>query len=146
MNRELAARKSFYTAILNTINVPGGSGNVPVSDSKAETGLSLYILIEDQTGRQDSDFRNHRWTCTLSLAIVHKQESSYTRDIVDDVCEQIENIILPGKANVNGLPAQSGWQFTNVYLDDISYSDFQISETETICIKYITFNFITTKI
>jgi len=148
MSRELAARKAFYDVLINAVNVPGGSGNkVPISDYKAEGGANLYMVIESQTARDRSDFRTRRWDATLTLSICHKQDSSYTRDLVDDVCEQIENIITPGVASNNALPFQpTGWQFTNVSLNDVSYADFQVSTTETICIKFLTFNFIITKI
>ena len=147
MNRELAARKAFYSPLLNSINIPGGSGDkVPVSDGKANTNDRLYILIEAQSANNQSSFKTRRWQSSLSLTICHKQDDSYTRDIVDDVCEQIESILTPGNAEFNGLQSQSGWQVTNVSLNDVSYADFQISETETICIKFLTFNFIITKI
>jgi hypothetical protein len=149
MNRELAARKAFYQVISNALVIPGGSGDkIPVFDNKADAGNRLYVLIEGQTARSNSDFRVRRWSGTVRLTILHIQDDSYTRDIVDSVTEQIEAIITPGKANENGLPDMSsfGWQITNVVLDDVSYADFQISETETICEKYLTFNLIITKI
>jgi hypothetical protein len=147
MSREKAARSSFYNVLVNTLLVPGGSGDkVPISDGKAETKAKLYVLIEGQTARGDSDFHRRRWNAGLSISIMHKQAASYTRDIVDDVCQQIEDIVTPGIAANNGLPAPSGWQITNVRLDDVSYADFQISDTETICVKFLTFNFIITKI
>jgi hypothetical protein len=147
MNRELAARKAFYYPLLGMINIPGGSGDkVPISDSKANEKDNLYILIESQTASDRSEFKTRRWNGTLSLTICHKQDDSYTRDIVDDICEQVEAILTPGIASLNGLQSESGWQITNVSLNDISYADFQISETQTICIKFLTFNFIITKI
>src|SRR3990172_1367734 len=113
MNRELAARKAFYSPLLNSINIPGGSGDkVPVSDGKANTNDRLYILIESQTASDASSFKTRRWNGSLSLTICHKQDDSYTRDIVDDVCEQIEAILIPGNAETNGLQSQSGWQVT----------------------------------
>lgn len=147
MNRELAARRAFFNAVSDQILVPGGSGNkVSVSDFKANTGDSLYVLIEAQTASGNSNFTRRSWNASLSLAIVHKQDDSYTRDIVDDVSEQIENILTPGIASLNGLEAQAGWNITNLTLVDVSYADFQISETETMCMKILNFNFIITKI
>lgn len=145
MNRELAVRTSFYSVLNGAINAPD-STKVPVSDAKKESGESLYIIMDDQTANDRSDFRSRRWDATLMLSICHKQDSSYTKDIVDGVCEQIESIIVPNTADKNGLPIQSGWQITNVSLANVSYADFQISTTETICVKFITFNFIITKI
>lgn len=147
MNREQAARKAFYDVLVSSLQVPGGSGDkVPLSDGKAETRAKLYCLIDTQTARDISDFRRRRWNASLSMSIMHKQADSYTKDIVDNVCQQIEDIITPGNAASNGLPSQNGWEITNVSLDDVSYADFQISDIETICIKYLTFNFIITKI
>lgn len=147
MSREKEARNAFYSAMVGALNIPGGSGDkIPVSDGKAETKARLYVLIESQTAVSDSDFRNRRWRATLSVSIMHKQMDSYTRDIVDDVGQQIEDIITPGIASQNGLPAQNGWQVTSIVLDNVSYADFQISDTETVCIKYLTFNFTITKI
>lgn len=147
MSREKEIRKSFYTALANNIQIPGGSGEkIPVSDGKSETKAKLYILIEDQTAQRNEDFTKMRWNGTMKISICHKQADKYTRDIVDDVCDSIESKLMAGKASENSLPALSGWQLTNLYLADVSYLDFQISDNETICIKYLTYNFIITKI
>lgn len=147
MSREKAARKAFYDILVNQINVPGQTvDKIPVSDGQATTKAKLYILIEDQTAQDQSDMRNRRWSASLTLSICHKQDSAYTRDIIDDVDQIIEDIITPGAASNNNLPTQSGWQITNVRLDNVDYADFQISSTESICIKFLTFNFIITKI
>jgi hypothetical protein len=147
MNRELAARKAFFYPLFGFINIPGGSSDkVPVSDGKSNANDNLYILIESQTASDQSSFKTRRWNATLALTICHKQDDSYTRDIVDDVCEQVEAILIPGNSSEDGLQSELGWQITNVVLNDVSYADFQISETQTICMKYLTFNFIITKI
>lgn len=146
MSREKSARKAFYDVLVNQIDVPGQTvDKVPVSDGQATTKAKLYMLIEDQTAQDVSDMRNRRWNGSLVISICHKQGSSYTRDIIDDVAQEIEDIITPGAASQNGLPIQSGWQITNIRVDSVSYADFQISSTESICIKFLTFNFIITK-
>lgn len=147
MSREKSARKAFYDVLAGSLAIPGGSGDkVPISDGQATTKAKLYVLIEDQTAQDDSDYKRRRWESTLVLSICHKQQSGYTRDIVDDIGEDIELILTPGIAANNGLPVVNGWQVTNLRLGNVTYSDFQISDTETICIKFLTFNFKITKL
>ena len=146
MNREKAIRTAFYS-VLNSIIYPAGSGiRIPISDGKAISKDKIYTLIESQTAQDSSDMRNKRWNASITITVIHKQKDSYTRDIVDDIGEEIESTILPGNAALNGLPEVPGWKITNVYLGNIDYADFQINENETVCIKFLTFNFIINKI
>jgi hypothetical protein len=143
MNREKFIRKSFFNSLSGVIDGP--VGKVPIFDDKADSGINIYMLIEGQTAREQGDFVNRRWNSTVTISINHKQDNSYTRDIVDDICESIETIITPGKRSEWVLPGNE-WGITNVYLSDVSYADFQISSTQTICVKYLTFNLLITKI
>lgn len=139
MNREKAIRKAFFDALNNNISAP-------VFDGQAVGSLDLFVLLEDQSAQDISEFKTRRWNCSIVISLVQKQQSSYTKDIVDDLTEEIENILTPGPASQNALPNQSGWQFTNVRLDQVRYASFQISSTESICNKFLTFNFTITKI
>lgn len=144
MNREHEIRKAFFNA-LNSILI--SMGPVPIYDNKAEENSGLYILIEGQTARDTGDFRTRRWECTVTLSINHKQDISYTRDIVDEICDSVEGVITPGNNNNDFyLPTLTGWHVTNLYLSNVSYADFAVSSTQVICSKYITFNLIITKI
>lgn len=135
MNRELAIRKSFYAAL-------SGHISVPVFDGRAENNIDKYVVFDNQSADDNSNFASRSWNCTFDISICHKQKDSYTKDDVDAICEEIENIVLTGKVDtgLSGTEA-NGWGITNVLLNRVSYMDFKISETSTISIKYLSFTF-----
>jgi hypothetical protein len=145
MNREQAIRSAFYDQIKNALSIDNVI--VPVFDNKSDGGYKIYVLIQNQTATDDYDFNSFRYNCTIELCIVHKQDDSYTRDIVDLICDQIESAIFPNSRNssVFTLPVQTGWQFTNVKVGNVQYADLKTSATETVAMKFITFNLKTIK-
>ena len=140
MNREQAVRKIFFDILTGKLIRSDISQIIGVFDGQADTS-KVYVIFDRQTARFSGDFRNQVWDATFEMNIVHKQEFSYTKDIIDDICIQVEDIILPGNAAQNGLGTVSGWNINTVSLDYIDYSDFRISSTETMCVKNLTFNF-----
>ncbi len=148
MDREKAFRSALYTLLNGSVVTPFGQlpTRVGVYDNKANTADNIFILIEDQSAQGNADFRNRKWESTCLLGLYHKQEDEYTREGVDSMCEQIEDLLTSSHPAANIMPIQNGWQFINIRLEDVRYADFQISNTQTICIKYLTFNFQSIKI
>jgi hypothetical protein len=140
MNREKAIRKYFFDLISNSLVQPGNANIIPVYDEKADSNVNIYVLLETQRANDDRDFIKKRWNATIEINIIHKQDDSYTKDIVDDICEQIEALI-PYETTIN-----NEWQITNNRLDSVDYGNLKISETQTICMKILTYSFKTTKI
>lgn len=128
MNREKAIRLKFFD-ILNTGNIQYDSGNISIWDEKAEdTTNNLYILLRDQTASATQTFCQDTWDCTMEIVIVNKQTDTISKDINDDISEQVENLLFDALA-VGAT--YEGWQIANVVLDSVNYSSLFLSATDS---------------
>jgi hypothetical protein len=141
-NRETAIRTAYYQALNG--NLSYNSVNVPITDSIIPQGVSdspIYCVFDRQFSTfnyKDGAFSMQSWTSTIDILIISKQSTSVSKEIIDGIADQIESIITPS-VTTNGLPAQSGWQITNVFLDKTLFMPTQISGTQTIIQKGLTF-------
>jgi hypothetical protein len=135
MNREKVIRQAYYN-VLNG-NLSYNSINVPIYDEKVESNEDVYVLMVAQDAVDTGDFHRQSWISTITFDIVSKQYASVSKDIVDAVSEQIENIVKP-TASAIGLEQQAGWQITNVRLSQVNYSEPGVDDMITI-FKTITF-------
>ena len=140
MDREKAIRTAYLTALQG--NITYDSSPVKIFDQKFEPNAndSNYILISNQSSQDQGNFTSFRWTTTIALQIVSKTQSATSTDVVDDIGQLIEGIIFPGDPSVNGLIQQDGWQILNVSLESVNYSQLQITETNTVISKILSFS------
>lgn len=149
MNREKAGRDGFGNAIDGQLSY----NSVPVNHYDEVTtnevaGETTYVLLTQQTANNISDFRRFRWNCVQTVEIVSKQINSVSKDIVDEISEQIEQIIIypdnqPGNG---GLVVQTGWEFSDVLLESVSYTEFQLESNYYEITKVLNFSYIITKL
>ena len=139
MNRDKALRYAYGAALSGNLTYPVGQSAVQIFDEKLEASNNIYVLILNQNSIYAGNFMDQRWTAKIELEIVSKQQNSVSKDILDDISEQIENIIIPS-AFTNGLSVDSGWQVINVSLESISYANIQQTETNSILTKTLIFN------
>lgn len=101
---------------------------VPVLDNIAtlETGVDIYVLLTNQTSVERSNFTKFAHDVTLTIDIVHKTHFASTKDVVDTIAASIQTILRP-TASTNGLAAQGGVQFTDLYLDSDNYLTVNLS-------------------
>lgn len=146
MDREKAIRLAYFEALDG--NLTYESSQVQVFDNKFEpvANSSTYVLFSNQSSQDQGNFSSFRWTSRITLQIVSKTQSAVSSDVVDDVGEQIEAIIFPGEPKTNGLIQQSGWQIINVSLDSANYTTLELSPTNTVITKLLTFSQTITKI
>lgn len=151
MNREKAIRKGICDLLNGVLytDLGDGSFNVPVYDSKIESTENVYVIISNQFSIYDGDFTRYRWKSTIEIDIFHTQQNSATNDIVDDICEQIESLLLNSSTPIgSGIIQQDGWKITNVTLSSVSnirIKQYQ-GEAGIIANKNLQFNFIISKI
>lgn len=140
INRETAIRNAYYQALNGNISYNGV--NIPLTDSITNQGQNdaVYIVMTNQTSVYDKSggFQMLAWESTINLMIVSQQAFSVSKDILDAVSEQIENIIIPS-ATTNGLVQQSGWQINNVLLRTVEFKEFVLGPTTSIIPKILVF-------
>ncbi len=149
MNREKAIRMGHYEAIKDSLSYDGKPVHVYDSVTTGEEpDENLYVLLTSQSSVNNSDFRRFRWNTVQSFEIVSKQLSSVSKDIVDDISEQIEQILMyvdnqPGNG---GMISQPGWEFQDVILESANYIDFELSQNFYEITKVLQISCIATKI
>jgi hypothetical protein len=117
MNRDRILRLAYFNALNGQLTY--NSAAVPISDSKLESDASVYVIIGAQTASNTefSDYNKYCWTTSISLEIHSVHQDSVSKDIVDEVGEQIEAIIIgDSQEDENGLVVESGWSITGVTL------------------------------
>jgi hypothetical protein len=149
MNREKAVRMGFYDAIKATLSYDGNPVHTYDSLTTNEVqNEQQYVLLTQQSGVNNADFRRFRWNCVQTIEITSKQYSSVSKDIVDDISEQIEQIIIyPANQPGNGgMIAQSGWEFTDILLESTNYIEVELSANNYEITKVLQFSCIATKL
>jgi hypothetical protein len=148
-NREKAGRDGLGNAIDGRLSYNSQSvhhyDEVTTNEVPDET---LYVLLTQQTASNISDFRRFRWQCLQTVEIVSKQINSVSKDIVDHISEQIEQIIIypdnqPGNG---GMIAQDGWEFSDVQLESVNYTEFQLENNFYEITKILNFSYIITRL
>lgn len=143
MDREKAIRLKLFE-LLTAANIRYDDGDINVWDEKAEDETNnLYIVFRDQTAQNDGTFCLNSWTCTLELGIVCKQPDTVSKDIPDDIGEQVEAALYAGL--VNGV-ITNGWQINNFVLDSVNYSTFVLSPTQSEIEKTLIFRMTANKL
>lgn len=149
MNREKAVRTGFYDAIKNALSYDSNAVHTYDSLTTNEvTDEMQYVLLTQQSGVNASDFRRFRWNCVQTIEVTSKQYSSVSKDIVDDISEQIEQIITyPQNQPGNGyLAPQAGWEFSDILLESTNYIEVEISANYYEITKVLQFSCIATKL
>lgn len=149
MNRDKAVRMGFYDAVKTALSYDGN----PVHSYDSLTTKEVpdekqYVLLTQQSSVNSSDYRRFRWNCVQTIEITSKQYSSVSKDIVDDISEQIEQIIIypenqPGNG---GMITQSGWEFSDILLESASYIEVEIAANYYEITKVLQFSCIATKL
>lgn len=142
MNRERAIRIRIYE-LLNE-NLSFEDSPVPVWDAKLEDeDSSLYVIIEGQSGRIIQKYPHQKtWDCNINLSIVSRQHNTVSRDLVDDVAEQIENLLYAG---LYDGAVYEGWQFSNFVLESTNSNAFTLGKSMSEVSKDLIFKIEATK-
>lgn len=142
MDPDQALRYGVFQALDGnlTLTVDGSGSNVPVWDGKAmQQDAGIYVILGSQTRQDKSTHNGFIWTATFLVDIIYKAESSVSKDVLDDIGGQVENILMPDVHAV-GIVAQSGYQFLNLRLQNSDFLDLTISTTKSIIRKLMTFS------
>lgn len=130
----LPVRKAFYELLNGEIEYE--SQNVPVSDERAKigNGARVYVLLSSQNTVDVAIKKDNTRTAFITLDIVNKTDSAVSKSVVDTVADQILQ-----KVFVTGLTPPVNWQFLNIALDGDRYLNLEVSDTEMIIRRLLTF-------
>lgn len=107
-----ALRTAYYSALNGQITF--GGYPLKVYDKKAEDDAgSSYIIIGEDTMVSDNTFSSFRSMTTINIDIVLKRHDRVSSHELGAIANSLLNIIIP-TPSTNGLPVQTGFQFTNV--------------------------------
>jgi hypothetical protein len=129
-------RKSFIETLEGNISIDGDE--IEVLDEQAGSS-DIYIICSSQNLTENSTFSHFSGNEFIMLEIVHKQDSSTTKKIVDDIADQILQLVKP-TPSTNGLVAQAGVQFLNVQVYGDRHVPFNLNDAETIIRRLLRFS------
>lgn len=143
MDREKAIRLKVFD-LLTTAEIKYDEGVISIWDEKAEDeSNNLYIVLRDQSASDDRVMCMKQFSCTLEIGVVCKTKDAVSKDIPDDIGEQVENALYAGL--LAGVET-NGWQFNNFVLDSANYSTFVLSPTDSEIEKTLIFRFTAIKL
>lgn len=134
MNREKAIRLKFYEVLNGQLQYD--SAVLPVNDAKLQDDSDIYIILTEQRATDNSSFHCYKWECEQDIEIHSVQQHSVSRDIVDDVAEQIETLIF--QALKDGTET-NGWQLNNLTLSGTRNAMWELTQTKNEVFKELTF-------
>lgn len=135
----------IYDTIKNILSYDGNTIHTYDEATTLEVSNELtYVLLTQQTANNDADYTRFKWRCVQTVEIVSKQIGSVSKDIVDDISEQLEQAIIypQNKPGEGGMTAQAGWEFEDTLLESVNYTEFQLETnlweiTKILNISYI---------
>lgn len=147
MNRDKASRHSFGEVIRNQITYNGDIKIYDAATTNEVQNEQTYILLTSQNAVNDADYTRFRWRCRQTLEIISKQINSVSKDICDDISEQVEAIVLAAFAQPGsgGLAQQTGWEIQDILLEEVNYTEFRLENNYYEITKILMFSFIITK-
>lgn len=133
-------RKAFYTALNGNLSYDGS--NVPVSDEQLKDSDSnnFYVILGSQSDRDDSTKTSYDREASITLDIVTKQGQTATKDIADSIANQILTLLFPTTPHVHALPAQTGFQFLNLTLQNSSDIRVSLLTSQNVYRRILTFS------
>lgn len=132
-------RKAYFD-LLNAVLVYN-SIPVPVVDDIKYLGdtSTLYVLMSNQDGVDDSTFQTFDSTETITLQIVFKATARANKEVIDNIAGQILGLVLPAPGRT-GLASASGVQISCVKLKDDRYLTLSLNASNSVVRRLLTFS------
>lgn len=131
-------RRAYYSLLNGAIML--NSNPVTIADDTTPMGdaSNIYVIMQHQGGPSKNNFGAFITTEKMILEIVSKGSSRVDTEVIDNIAGQILNLVCPSPS-ANGLPPQNGLQIINVFLSDDRYLGYQVSKTNTLKRRILTF-------
>jgi hypothetical protein len=135
-------RTAIYEALNGNVvvNFNNDGSVVPIYDDEVtDRGQNVYVLLTTQTGTDASNRSHFNGSATQEIQIIDKTELSVDKRRVDDIADQVFEILWPTPQS-DGLVQQTGFQILNLRKQADNYLPLQISSTQTLMRRIITFS------
>ena len=135
-------QKPFRLAIFNALdgNLSYNSVNVPVTDEKKILGdtSKIYVIFRRQT-ETPTDENDCTWITqsTIDLLIVSKTFSETSKDIVNDIADDILELLLT-TPQINGFTDPLGFQVQNIKLAYSETGTMRMNSTDIMLTQLLT--------
>lgn len=133
-------RKAYYQALAGNITVNGQQ--VPVVDEKLEADISahgVYVIMTSQD--EDGEPSNKTYFVNetlLRLQIVNQRRATNTKEVVEDVADQILQILFPSRTSW-ALTVDSPLRLTYARFVNAQYNPLAKNDQGLIISKTLTF-------
>lgn len=133
-------RKAFFTRLNGQLSYDGT--NVPVCDEQLIDSISSnnYVILGSQSDNGDDTKSTYDRQAQITLDIVTKQAQSATKDIADSIVNQILTLLFTSTPHVHTLPAQTGFQFLNLTLQNSSDIRVSLLPAQNVYRRILTFS------
>ena len=131
-------RLAFWNLLNGNLEYEGN--NVPVSDEILTEDANYYVLLTNQTSTPDETKTSFDAEATMTVDIITKTYQSVTKDIADDIADQILTLLRP-TPNTHALPTPANWQFLNLRKTGDQYLSLNVTPTSSIIRRVMTFSF-----
>ena len=122
-------RKAFYEALNGQLTY--NSVDVPVYDEIAPNNApSSFVIISTGTTVDNDTLTSFQSENTLLIDIVSKTGVSVSKDVVDNIANQVFLILKPSP-NTNGLIPQAGFTFSQPKVASDNHLSLVANETTT---------------
>lgn len=141
---KLPLRKAYYQLLNGQLSFSGN--NVPVYDDVAwlQNTDNLYVLLMNNSSVDRNTQQSFSSEEDIVLDIVSTATARVSKETVDIVASQIQNLVCPNPQQ-NGLPVQSGIWIDNVYKSADSYMEFALQNAKSVLRRIITFSQLVTQ-
>lgn len=134
-------RLAVNSVLAGNIIIEGQTINLYDEKKKAGDSDNLYIIFGTQQSTKASRQFDQSWFTDekIDLEIFHKTGFEVTKDLIDEVSNRVYELLMPTRA-ADALPVQDNMQIQNFQLEQALTRAVQISPTETVVSKIMTFS------
>jgi hypothetical protein len=127
-------RHAMFNLLSGAITYDGNA--VGVYDEMNDSD-DIYIVLSTQQETFDETSDTFITRSAITLEIVAKTGTTVSKDIVDDISDDIYTLLRP-TTSTTGLVNPSGFQINNVFRESANTQVLQITATQSIVRKLIT--------
>jgi len=132
-------RMAIYGVVGDNILYQGQP--VKLYDEKKKVGRTDKVYMLFGTQQSTRDRTSDCWITDerIDIEIIQRSEFEATKDFIDDISDQLYQLLMPDPIN-DSLPDPSLMLIQNFELEQALTRSIQLSDTETIVEKIVTFS------
>ena len=134
-----AIRKSYFEALNQQIVIEGAF--IPVVDEKLDeqiTEQDIYIALSTQSDNPRPNKSYFASDITIAAVIVQNTKAAVSKEIVEDVSNQMLQIVIPSVGN-HGLTIDAPFRITYVKLDSGQTQGAKLDNGDYVIAKQLNF-------